>query len=151
MPVSYSFGDVVCSITGPGGSFILSENNVADEGITIEMSEDKNTMTTGATRGGMHSKHESRAGRVTIRLLKNSPANAVLDAMYRYQDQPGSAFWGQNTLSLSNAIWQDDHTCAQGAFVRRPTNTNAKEGGTMEWMLDFLDIDGALGSGAPVL
>lgn len=146
MPVTYSFADVVCSITGPGGSFILSEDNIADEGITIEMADDKSTMTTGATRGGMHSLHESRAGRVTIRLLKNSPNNRRLAELYRYQTQ-SSAYFGQNTISLSNPIWQDDHTCSQCGFVRMPTNTNAKDGGTMEWVFNSLDIDSVLGDG----
>ena len=150
MPVTYSFADVVCSITGPGGSFTLSEANVADEGITIEMSEDKSTMTTGATRGGMFSLHESRAGRVTIRLLKNSPANRVLTDMYRYQTA-SSANFGQNTISVSNPVWQDDHTCAQCGFMRMPTNTNAKDGGTMEWVFGSLDIDSVLGDGIATL
>jgi len=150
MPVTYSFADVVCSITGPGGTFSLSESNVADEGITIEMTEDKSTMTTGATRGGMHSLHESRAGRVTIRLLKNSPTNRLLSDLYRYQTQ-SSAYFGQNTISLSNPIWQDDHVCAQCAFVRMPTNANAKDGGMMEWQFNALDIDSLLGDGITVL
>lgn len=150
MPVTYSFADVTCSITGPGGSYLLSEQGVADEGITIEMTDDKSTMTTGATRGGMHSLHESRAARVTIRLLKNSPANRVLTEMYRFQTR-SSAFFGQNTISLSNAVWQDDHTCAACAFVRMPTNTNAKDGGTMEWVFNSLDVDSVLGDGFAAL
>ncbi|WP_449411088.1 phage protein [Methylobacterium komagatae] len=150
MPVTYSFADVTCAIDGPGGRFSLSEANVADEGITIEMVEDKSTMTTGATRGGMHSLHESRAGRVTIRLLKNSPVNRLLTDLYRSQSA-SSALWGQNTISLSNSVWQDDHTCAQCAFVRMPTNANAKDGGMMEWQFNSLDVDSVLGDGIAAL
>lgn len=146
MSVTYSFLDVVCSIVGPGGNLILSESGLADEGITIEMEEDKTSMVGGATRGGMHSLHAGNRGRVVVRLLKNSPLNAALMNMYRFQST-SSAYTGQNTISLSNPIWGDDHTCQDCAFVRLPPNNNGKDGGTMEWAFNSLDIDSQLGDG----
>ena len=147
MGVTYSFLDVTCSITGPGGSLILSEGGVADEGITVEMTDDKTSMVTGATRGGMHSLHAANAGRVVIRLLKNSPLNAALMAMYRFQST-SSAYTGQNTISVSNPAWGDEHSAQDCAFVRLPPNNNAKDGGTMEWAFNALDIDSVLGDGS---
>lgn len=147
--MTYSFQDVNCSIEGPGGRLILSESGLADEGISIEMSDDKTTMTTGATRGGMHSLHASNAGRVTVRLQKNSPLNRALSEMYRFQSL-SSANTGQNVISLSNAAWGDDHTCSDCAFTRMPTNNNAKVGDTLEWVFNSLDIDSVLGDGSLV-
>ncbi len=149
MGATYSFQDVNCSIEGPGGRLILSESGLADEGISIEMSDDKTSMATGATRGGMHSLHASNAGRVTVRLFKNSPLNRSLMEMYRFQGL-SSANAGQNVISLSNAAWGDDHTCSECAFVRVPTNNNAKDGGMMEWTWNSLDIDSVLGDGTLV-
>ena len=33
---TYSFLDVQCAVTGPGGQFSISEGGIAEEGITIE-------------------------------------------------------------------------------------------------------------------
>ncbi|KTS10252.1 phage protein [Methylobacterium sp. 1030] len=149
-PITYSFADVVCSLTGPGGSFTISEGGLADEGITLSMTDDKTSMVTGADGYGMHSLHAAKAGRVTIRLLKNSPINRMLQDLYNYQ-QTSSAYTGQNTLVLSNPVWGDDHQCSAGAFVKLPDNVNAKDGGTMEWPMNFIFIDNKLGDGSLAL
>ena len=146
MPNAYSFCDVQCAIAGPGGNIIVSEGGVADEGITISMTEDKSSMVTGADGSGMHSLHCSRAGRVTIRLLKNSPVNALLMRMYHFQ-VTSSAYLGRNVLSLTNPVWGDEFMCRDGAFTKLPDNVNGKEGGMMEWVLNFIMIDEQLGDG----
>jgi hypothetical protein len=149
-PVAYSFADVVCSLTGPGVSVILSESGLADEGITISMIDDKTSMVTGADGSWMHSLHCSKAGRVVVRLLKNSPLNRVLQDAYNYQ-QSSSAYTGQSVLVLSNPQWGDDHQCVGGAIVKLPDNANAKDGGTMEWAMNFGSIDSKLGDGSLAL
>lgn len=53
---AYSFADVTASIDGPGGNFALT-GGAAEEGIKVEMAEDKNTMTAGADGEVMHSLH----------------------------------------------------------------------------------------------
>lgn len=150
MAATYSFLDVQCSITGPGGSLILSEGGIADEGISIEMTEDKTSMIIGADGEGMHSLHAGKSGRVIVRLLKNSPLNAALMTMYNYQST-SSAYAGQNTISVSNPIWGDDHDCRQCAFVKVPNNANAKEGNTQEWAFNSIKIDSQLGDGSLLL
>ena len=146
---TYSFLDVVCTITGPGGTISLSDEATADEGISIEMADDKTTMTTGAGRGGMHSLHASNAGRIRVRLLKTSTANAALMAMMNFQST-SSAYTGQNTISLANPTWGDEHACRQCAFVKRPDNVNGKDGGMMEWSFNSTDISAVLGTGTLV-
>lgn len=144
---SYSFFDVQASIVGPGGSFNLGSGaGVADEGISITMSEDKNTMTTGADGGVMHSLHAGKSGQVTVRLLKTSPTNAKLSTMYALQTT-SAATHGINTITISNPVTGDSITCTLCAFKKFPDNTYAKEGNTNEWVFDAGIIDTSLGGG----
>lgn len=148
---TYSFIDVVASLTGPGGTVQLGYGAAsAEEGISVEMVEDKNTMMIGAGGEGQHNLHAGKAGTITIACLKNSPTNSQMMALYNYQ-QGTSARWGQNTLTLRNVASGDSITAVQGAFKRVPKNTFAKDGPMMEWALDFVKIDQMLGSGTPAL
>src|SRR5690348_11425020 len=95
---TYSFLNVQASIVGPGGSFNLGDGaGVTEEGITIERQDDKDAMTIGADGIGMHSLRASKAGTVTVRLLKTSPQNAKLMAMYDLQTL-SSTLHGQNVI-----------------------------------------------------
>ncbi len=149
MPVSgtYSFLDVQAAINGPGGSFGLASGaGSAEEGITISMMEDKNTMTIGADGSVMHSLHAGKGGTVTARLLKTSPINRLLMEMYNFQTI-SSANHGQNVLSIRDPIRGDSITCQACAFKKVPDLTFAKDGGTNEWMWDAGFIDQKLGNG----
>ena len=146
-PVTYSFLDVNATLVGPGGVVNLGRGSAAaDEGITIAMTEEKDVMTIGADGAGMHSLVASKAGKVTVRLLKTSPTNSALSAMYAVQTA-SSAAHGQNVLSISNPITGDSVTAVQGAFAKFPNNTYAKEGGMMEYEFNFVNIDQSLGGG----
>ncbi len=145
---TYSFLDVQCAVTGPGGQFSISEGGIAEEGITIEYDEDKTTLTVGADGSFMHSLHGGNAGRATIRLLKTSPINAQLSAMYN-SDRITAANWGRNVISIRNPVTGDTFTLQGCAFAKFPTNTNAKEGGVNEWVFACGSIDPRLGTGSP--
>lgn len=157
---TYSFTDVTLVINGPGGSVsagaaatpvnIGTDAGVSEEGVTIEMLEDKNTMQIGADGFGQHSLHAGNASRWRVRLLKTSPTNALLSTMYAYQRQ-SSAYWGQNSLSLRNAISGDEIVGMGGAFNRIPSVNFAKEGGTMEWTFDVIVTDHNLGDYQPII
>lgn len=143
---TYSFLDVNAAIVGPGGSVNLARGaGAAEEGITINPTEDINTMTIGADGTPMHSLHADKSGEVTIRLLKTSPVNQKLAQMYAFQTAASSSH-GQNTISLANAYTQDVVTCQQVAFKRAPNLTYAKEGGFNEWVFAAGIIDRTLGS-----
>jgi len=142
---TYSFLDVTASITGTGGSFSIgSGSGNAEEGITIERVEDKNTMTVGADGTVMHSLHASNAGTVMIRLLKTSPTNGLLSALYNAQ-KVSSSFWGTNVISVYNVATGDVIVCTNVAFARHAPITYAKDGGTMEWSFQAGSVDGTLG------
>ncbi|KAA2237671.1 phage protein [Salinarimonas soli] len=145
---TYSFLDVQAAIVGPGGSFSLSgeEAGVAEEGITITMLEDKNTMQVGAGGGGQHSLHGGRAGTVAVTLLKTSPVNALLSEMYNFQTM-SSALHGQNTIVVRNPVRGDEASARLAAFKKLPDNVNQKVAGTNTWMFDAIFIDQRLGAG----
>jgi hypothetical protein len=146
---TYSFQDVVATISGVGGSINLAAGaGVAEEGITIEPMEDKSVMTIGADGSGMHSLVANEASTVTIRLLKTSPVNKQLQEMYNQQTK-SSANHGKNTITVRDAVRGDNITLTEVAFKKRPTVTYAKEGGLMEWTFDAIKTTAILGSGTP--
>lgn len=143
---AYSFQDVNATITGPTGSTILAQGaGAADEGISFEMTGDKNTMVTGADGSVMHSLHAEKSGRVIVRLLKTSPQNAVLQAMYDAQTA-GATLHGQNIIICQQRSSGDVTTARQCAFKRKPPLTYSKEAGIMEWEFDAGMIDSVLGT-----
>lgn len=144
----YSFLNVVASMTGPGGVGInlAAGAAAAEEGITIEATEDKNIMTIGADGRGQHSLVASDACTLTVRLLKTSPLNAQLMLMYDLQSA-SSALWGQNIFTIVDS-GRNDFTVVQScAFKKKPTITYAKEGGMMEWVFDGIKANSVLGAG----
>jgi Protein of unknown function (DUF3277) len=142
----YSFLNVVATIAGPGGILNLAAGAaVAEEGITIEPTEDKNVMTIGADGKGQHSLVASDAATVTVRLLKTSPLNAALMIMYDVQSA-SSAAWGQNVFTIVDSARLDATVLQSAAFKKKPTITYAKEGGMMEWTFDAITANSILGA-----
>ena len=99
MSKTYSFLDVNASFAGPTGAFGLT-GGAAEEGITITMREDKNMMVIGADGSVQHSLRADKSATITIRLLKNSPTNALLSGQYNLQ-QSSSTIWGQNVINIA--------------------------------------------------
>lgn len=147
---TYSFFNVSASLTGVGGSINLASGaGVAEEGITIEAVEDKNIMTIGADGQGMHSMVASRAGTVTVRLLKTSPVNAQLQGMFNRQTSAGALGHGMNTIVVRDSLRGDLITATGVAFKKVPSITYAKDGGMQEWAFDAIKINYTLGVGTP--
>jgi len=146
-PTTYSFLDVKAAIVGPGGTFSLgSGSGAAEEGITIEPSDDIDEMLIGADGQGMHSLKANKSGKITVRLLKTSPVNQQLSAMLAFQ-RTSAVNHGQNTITVVNKSSGDTITCQQVAFARVPNLTYARLGGTNEWTFNATIIDMGLGSG----
>ena len=144
---TYSFIDVAASIVGPGGAFSLGYGSGnAEEGISIAMTEEKNTMTVGADGSVMHSLHAGNSGTITLRFLKTSPTNQQLSVMLDLQ-RVSSALWGNNTIVISDPARGDQISCTQCAFQRWPNITYAKDGGVQEWQFHSGSINGILGDG----
>ena len=143
---TYSFLDVTCSLVSPQASFSLSENGIAEEGLRIVMAGPKNTRTMGADGSGMMSLHASDAGDVTVNLLKVSPINALLNALYR-QQKVSSASWGGIQLTIGNAILGDNIVAQLGAFQKQADVGYVVDGGFMIWPFEFISISEILGNG----
>lgn len=143
---TYSFLDFSASIVGVGGAFDLGCGSAnSEEGVTVTMVEAKNTMTVGADGEVMHSLHAGKAGTITVTLLKTSPTNAKLSAMYNAQSL-SSATWGNNVIVLRNSASNDVCVARTVAFQKIPDWKNAKDGGTVAWVFDAGKIDQLLGT-----
>jgi len=143
---TYSFLDVVATLTGPGGSLSLgSGSGNSEEGISIEPSDDIGSMVVGADGTVMHSLHANRSGTVTVRLLKTSPRNANLSLMYDLQTTT-SANHGQNTLVVQLSGTGEMISLTEVAFKRAPNLTYAKEGGTNEWVFNAGHVSRTFGT-----
>lgn len=143
---TYSFQDVTATLAGPTGVFDLGYGAaVADEGITTAMAGDKNTMMIGADGEGMHSLHADKSGTVTVRLLKTSPQNAKLMAMYDAQSLSAS-LWGMNVIIIRNPKSGDITTARECAFKKKPDLNYKKDGDIVEWTFDAIKIDSLLGT-----
>lgn len=143
---TYSFQSVNASLVGPGGNINLGYGAaVAEEGISIAMADDKNRMVVGADGEGMNSLRAAKHGTVTVRLLKTSPVNAQLMALYDAQalDQ---TLWGNNVITVSNPASSDMTACRQCAFRRKPDINYAQDGDTVAWEFDAVKIDTVLGT-----
>ena len=144
--VAYSFEDVNATIVGPGGAITLGNGSgAAEEGITIDMEEDKDRMTIGADGSVMHSLHAGKAGTMTFRILKTSPTNALLQAMYDLQTT-SSALWGINVIMVSNIANGDNVAGRSVAFRRQSPLVYAKDGNINEWPFNAGMIDRILGA-----
>jgi len=142
---TYSLQDVVASLSGPGGILQLGYGiGLAEEAITIDMLEDKNTMQIGGDGEGQHNLHSGNAGTITFRVLKTSPANALLMALYNAQKQ-SSALWGKNVITVRHTASGDSHVGAQAAFKKKPGIPYQKLGNFLEWPFDCIKIESALG------
>ena len=142
---SYSFQNVTATLAGPTGIIDLGYGAaVAEEGITIAMAEDKNTMLIGADGEGMHSLHAGKSGQVTVRLLKTSSANAKLQLAYDVQTADATLH-GQNVILVTMPNVGDISTARSCAFKKKPDLSYAKEGQIVEWTFDSLKIDSILG------
>lgn len=143
---TYSFLDFSASIVGPGGSFDLGYGSGnSEEGVTVAMVEAKNTMTIGAGGDVMHSLHAGKGGTITVTLLKTSPANAKLSALYAAQSL-SSATWGNNIIVMRNSASNDVCSARSVAFQKVPDWQNAKDGGTVAWVFDAGKVDMLLGT-----
>jgi hypothetical protein len=143
----YSFEDVVATLVGPGGIISLGAGaGNAKEGISIEFVDDKNNMLIGADGSGVHSLRATTAAHINVRLLKTSPVNAQLSAMYNTQIA-SSIFWGQNELTVTNPATGDDYPCSQVAFKKHPGITWAEDANMNEWQFDAINADPILGVG----
>ncbi len=143
---TYSFQNVSATLTGIAGTIpnMGYGSASADEGITVSRAEDVNTMMAGADGEVMHSLHKAKHGTVTVRLLKTSPTNALLVALYNIQTA-NSRLHGKNVIVITNSANAELHTCREVAFKKMPDFNFKKDGDIVEWQFDAGKIDSIAG------
>lgn len=142
---AYSFLNVQAAILGPGAAFNLGAGAaVSEEGITIAPNEDKNVMVIGADGKGQHTLIASNGGLITLRFLKTSPTNGLLQLAYDIQSAT-SSLWGQNVIIVRDTARNEVTTCQSCAFKKKSEVTYDKNGAMMEWTFDSLAINSSLG------
>lgn len=144
--MAYSFLDVSASMTGPGGVALFGglQGGVAEEGISIRPEGQKNTMTIGAGGTVMNSLRAAKNGLIIVRLLKTSPQNPVLGAMYDAQTI-SSTLWGTNIIVVTHPSGEVV-TCRSCAFRNPPEMVWATNGNVLEWEIEAGLIDRVFGS-----
>jgi Protein of unknown function (DUF3277) len=143
----YSLEDVQCTINGPGGLVSLGAGAaIAKEGISFEFVEDKDAMIVGGDGSVVHSLHPSTAATVTVRLMKTSPNNALLSALYNLQSS-STLLWGQNVITITNPITGDDVPCSSVAFKKHTGLTWSEDPGMNEWAFNAGHCSPILGVG----
>lgn len=147
---TYSFADNYANLTGPGCSAQLAAaTGAADEGVSVEFTEESNRVTTGADGAGFNTLVTISRARILARFLKTSPTNSILQQAYAYQ-RTSSLFWGQNIFVLTNPVLGDAVTAQGVAFTRLPRNSWGKEGPMLEWEFDAITCTMKIGSGVTV-
>lgn len=142
---TYSFLEITASFTGPTGVIDLGAGSaVAKEGITISLTNTRNTMTVGADGEGMHSLKADKSGTVVVRALLASPINAKLQAAYNAQALSAS-LWGNNVITIRNKQNDEVTVCRGCAFQKQPDIVYSEEGQMREWTFDALKIDTTTG------
>jgi hypothetical protein len=145
---TYSFPDITLSLYIPkvGDIYLGAGTGHTEGGLTIAMTEDKNTMTVGADGQVMHSLHAGVSGMVTIRLLKTATANGTISDAYHKTTVDGASH-GQAKISMWDVSRADGDfiDCTQVAFAKYADLTYGKEGGEMVWTFHCGQIKQRLG------
>ncbi len=146
MTTTYSFLDVAATLIGPGGAIDLGNGSAAaEEGISVASAGDIGAMQIGADGQGIHSLHADKSGTVTVRFLKNSPANKKLSAMYAFQTATGAAYGG-NTIAITDKSRGDVIVCTQCGFKKAPDLNYAKDADIIAWEFNAIKIERTLGA-----
>jgi Protein of unknown function (DUF3277) len=141
----YSFLSVQAGIVGPGVVANLGTGAaVAEEGITIAPNEDKNSMIIGADGQGQHTLIASNGGILTLRYLKTSITNGLLQLAYNLQ-KASSSTWGQNIITVADPIRLELTTAQACAFQKKPEVVYDKAGPMIEWVFQSISITTILG------
>jgi hypothetical protein len=145
---AYSFLNVQATIIGPNLNAIIgSSAGVAKEGISFAYDEDKASVQTGADGAIMTSLHAGQTATITVRLLKTSPTNAVLNQAFNFQRQ-SAANAGQNYMRIVDKVRGDVASGRQMTFVKHPDNEWSEEGNILVWTFRGIGNE-TLGAGIP--
>lgn len=137
---TFSFQNVSATIVGSGVVNLGYGAGNAKEGISVDFNEDINTMYVGADGEVMHSLKSNKSGTVTVRLMRTSPQNAQLQAMYNAQTL-SSSLHGNNVITIRDSGNDEICVCRSCAFKKGANRVYAEDGQMQEWTFDAGKID----------
>lgn len=142
---------MVCTVHGPGGalnlgrphaySLVGGHKGVADEGISFERVDDRNTQLRGCTGETLNLRHAGLQGVVKIRLLKTSDVNGLMMQMFKAQFL-NNMDWSRNIISLEDRVRGDKMVATECAFAGEAAQAWGKVGAMNEWTFHAGSIDG---------
>jgi hypothetical protein len=151
VPRAYSFKDVSCTFKAQEGTFSIGMGaGVAEEGISFEKVEERNTMMLGIYGDAIHFLHASDASIIRLRLLKTTPTNGQLMRVYKQQFINGPQ-WGKNLISLQDRARGDKIVASEVAFTGEPNLTYGKVAGINEWVFHAAHIEDTLNGGETLI
>lgn len=140
---TYSFINTEAVFNGPGGSatlsFSLTEGGVAEEGISIEQTEEQGVMAIGADGTVQHSLRAATAGKMTVTVMRNNDLNLKLFEAFNIQ-KSSSALWGKNVITLNDTVSGESYTCSGTAFIKLPANYWKKDAEALQWEFNVGNI-----------
>ena len=144
---TWSYLDLIGSITSPVGSFALTNAGSSEDGsIKISFVGDKNVMQIGADGFPMHSLQATKGAMISLSYLKTSPINQKLNKLFNLQTV-SSALHGQNVITFQNPVSGDAITGTFCAFKKHPDVDYDAKGASLVWAFDVGILDVSLGGG----
>ena len=144
MATTYSFKDIKCVCSGPGGGFIIGGGNVGAGSITITMSEDRTVQDVAADGTVMPSYVAGDNGSVAIEVQQTSSLHHALLAMYNalklLADAGEVASWASTTISFITLLDGSSHVLTGVSFQRIPAKAYAAHGAKITWNLMACNI-----------
>lgn len=143
----YSFENCVAALAGLGGAFPIGYGaGNAQEGISMVGNvESKGIGLVGADGTIMPTLRASKMGRWTVKLLKTSPTNALLQALFNAQST-NPALWASNLLTLADNVRGDAFSLSQAWFTKQPDIVFAQDGNVNDWEFEGYHVQ-FLGAG----
>lgn len=109
-----------------------------DTFIAATRNEDGWTPTVGAGGEGARTRNRNRSGRVTFTLLASSPENDILAAAAELDERTGE---GSGPLFIKDRLGTMVVHAESAWIVKKPDLTRAKALGTVEWIIETLELE----------
>lgn len=144
MATTYSFKDLIGAFTHPlAGAYILS-GNIGLGQVTVSMVTEKTSTDISADGTPMISYIAGDNGTVTLECQQTSNLNSFMLGWFNAVNVSAKggdvSNWANAALTLRNATTGTSHICTGGAPAKVPDKTYAAQGGKVNWIVPFADI-----------
>lgn len=114
------------------GGRIISGFAEGDDAVTVETDNDEFSLTVGADGEATRSKSNNRSATITLRLLKTSQSNDILNAFMQSDRLSNS---GLQPFVCKDNNGREIHACESAWIQKAPTASHGANSGIMEWVL----------------